>query len=64
MYQDEAYSLSSWLNYFQQPIRKIVPKKRKREVDSSEDETNEDMIFIPPNHVTPSKISGTIYIRY
>ncbi|XP_033208533.1 vacuolar protein sorting-associated protein 13C-like [Belonocnema kinseyi] len=57
MYQDEAYSLSSWLNFSQQPIRKILPKKRKRELDSSEDEANEDMVFIPPTHVTSSKIS-------
>lgn len=60
MYQDEAYSLSSWLNYSQQPLRKIVSKKKKREMDSSEDENNEDMVFIPPAHATPSKITGII----
>ena len=54
--------MSSWLNFSQQPIGKIAPKKRKREVDSSEDETNEDMIFITPNHGVSSKITGIILI--
>lgn len=62
MYQAESFPLNSWLTRSRYEVQKSSSKKSRKDVESSEDESNEDMVFISPKHAS-SKINGmcTLY---
>ena len=57
MYQAEAYRLGSCCPVSSNPIKKAITKRKKGESYESEDDNNEDMIFIRPDLNMSSKIS-------